>query len=1500
MQLQAGFMLSGVTARLEKEARRSSKTGELRGLLASLSVFEASTPLDLQIPLDTVPILAVAYNIVTRGLPTLASTAIEQRFAETLACSIYEEKNGAICYPLVSGIQNELIFRALHPMDPRFRDRKSYLDLRDTDSAFERSFLLNYIPEEDAFLCQILEKQRKRSSLIRAQHAGRVDFSIEIPYNFQHNRVNKYQQQIELRHRKTYIVEVDGARYHESLLDELKDFEIAQMGIGVSHIQEKGAWQDTASFLQQLRSEAYIQIIRENSLNNQFLHEPELALTLSPFGIARIQSVLLRYLMAHPDALGLRELRIAIIERDLPCGELAVSDLASQLAVLNELAATQIAIPLFTTGIFVSDEFLEHPLHSGRSTSHISAFDPTAWDLVLDIALLRRFGIFKEDTEFRGEKTILIRNAHYIHFQTKNQVCSAPLIKYRPLVELLANENYRTIEGTAKVLEGLLQHIFRKKSFREGQLPILNRALQLRSVIGLLPTGGGKSLTYQLAAILQPGTTIIIDPIRSLMLDQYNGLLEIGIDRAEYINSTLSLSERQYIQHELLTEGRLQFLFVSPERFVIDEFRKALDNAAGNGHFFTYAVIDEVHCVSEWGHDFRTPYLNLGENAQVFCHTYQHRIPVPLIGLTATASFDVLADIERELQIKNDDGNAVVRHENSVRNEINYVIEEVSHEFENLQVLSAANVRQQIGREKQRRIFELISDKRERFEIFDNEEAMRPILRESFLNYLSIAARQKWIETYDNLEAAIAGYQKQQLEKLLFLDDPFRYETEPDGQRKYKYGLISFMPHREGWLGIKNGMSSHGLYEHPDYTITSISEQRTNRHYQEESLGFFMGSGDGAADTVEADSFHHLKQFKADLESVMVATKAFGMGIDKPNVRMTLHMNIPQSIESFVQEAGRAGRDGKLATSFVLYNRSVIALNGQEDKPFHLDKDVLLYFHKNSFKGQIKERTVIHELRTRVTFPNTNNLQLIANQLNDFFGTPNLSFDVKLGNGAHQNRVFINAPNGTGIGYVFLDSRQTGIFSGLGDNQLCYKLVNHLTAQIPFDRLPTIMQVRSWLEEVVVNPRHERGIETLLKEMHLGEEKTLPVPFNNLYYSRMLGKQFQVNAAHMQKILGTEAIKALLDGGYGENTLRSLLSDAIKNGLDYPEMINSLGEIHSPLHQQLLELSSPTALALQRAYFLPRTQEDTAKAIYRLISIGIIDSYTIDYQNKIFTLRFKKKTDRAYFGGLEALIARYTSQNVARQRVGSLIQNSAADILDNKATVISKCLEFLTDFIYDKIKLKRLQAIEDMVSLCERAIRIPEPTKHNLYIKDEIYYYFNAKYTRKGFEERWVETDIDGRSREIATPASMEDVKESWSTEETITNFWQLAGNERTGEFMNNIKHLRGSSMRMLRSYPDMPQYRILKAYTLFILSGVIRELITEAADEFLAGLLQWKQAEVDLDQLQQIKNLRERISEHLTTPELDTVFEDLEARYYINYYTHWLKTFNRQLTSQT
>ena len=168
----------------------------------------------------------------------------------------------------------------------------------------------------------------------------------------------------------------------------------------------------------------------------------------------------------------------------------------------------------------------------------------------------------------------------------------------------------------------------------------------------------GKSLTYQLAALLQPGIAAVVDPLKSLMVDQCNSLLKNQIDCIAYINSSLSAAERNEAM-EKIRRGQVLLAFISPERLQVKDFRDELFSATEEyGKSFSYCVVDEAHCVSEWGHDFRTSYLQLGQNGRRFCKS-KGRDEVTFIALTATASYDVLADIQRELDIE--DEGAIIR-----------------------------------------------------------------------------------------------------------------------------------------------------------------------------------------------------------------------------------------------------------------------------------------------------------------------------------------------------------------------------------------------------------------------------------------------------------------------------------------------------------------------------------------------------------------------------------------------------------------------------------------------------------------------------------------------------------------------------------------------------------------------------------------------------------------------------------------------------------------------
>jgi ATP-dependent DNA helicase RecQ len=481
---------------------------------------------------------------------------------------------------------------------------------------------------------------------------------------------------------------------------------------------------------------------------------------------------------------------------------------------------------------------------------------------------------------------------------------------------------YSPIDENVVHLRYFLQYLFRKDDFRDGQLPILTRALQIKSVIGLLPTGGGKSLTYQLAAMLQPGVTLVVDPLTSLMKDQFDGLHNAGIDCCTYINAQINSAEKDK-REAMMKDSQEIIVFLSPERLAIHKFRMSLKSMADAHVYFAYGVIDEVHCVSEWGHDFRFTYLHLGRNLYNYVLPKQSNEEandhITLFGLTATASFDVLSDVERELSGNSAfplDSDATVRYENTNRLELQYKVVQVpvAQPKSKWDVYSAKNSMVPSVLQSMKDDLDLLQEKenqtriRQRF--IERENITDQVLKERILNTpLDVSVPETWFEPGENIGASIV-----------------------------------FCPHRVGSLGV-HSTASPGVAA----TIETALNTRTSK---------FVG-GDN---TIEQDNFIKGRT------NIMVATKAFGMGIDKPNVRFTINMNHSGSLEGYVQEAGRAGRDRRMALSVILYSDLTFSEQDPNTRLISrvpVDFGVHKFFYDGNFIGENFEKAVMYFLMTR-------------------------------------------------------------------------------------------------------------------------------------------------------------------------------------------------------------------------------------------------------------------------------------------------------------------------------------------------------------------------------------------------------------------------------------------------------------------------------------------------------------------------------------------------------
>ena len=342
--------------------------------------------------------------------------------------------------------------------------------------------------------------------------------------------------------------------------------------------------------------------------------------------IARIQKTFVEALISDRLDIEKESLDILVVEDETEVAKIAFDD-------FNELYHHLIAM---------TQDFDDMTLPVINIHSKKDAKATTIYDAIIDVSIDKVSnpeGVVFSKYKTNNDCYFIVRSSSSIY--EDRILYTTERIKYKPLVEKDSQGNYHNLEQECDHLRYFLNLIFRKEDFRPGQLPILSRALQLKSVIGLLPTGGGKSLTYQLAAMLQPAVTLVVDPLKGLMKDQYDGLLKTGIDCISFINSDITKDYAEGQKREqALTGSQIQIMFLSPERLSIHRFREVLRSMRESDVYFAYGVIDEVHCVSEWGHDFRLAYLHLGRNL------YNYVLPkevegednhISLFGLTATA-----------------------------------------------------------------------------------------------------------------------------------------------------------------------------------------------------------------------------------------------------------------------------------------------------------------------------------------------------------------------------------------------------------------------------------------------------------------------------------------------------------------------------------------------------------------------------------------------------------------------------------------------------------------------------------------------------------------------------------------------------------------------------------------------------------------------------------------------------------------------------------------------
>lgn len=1432
VQFHAAYQLDGI--RKACEANKEKK----QSLLKHLSSFEVSAPFDIGASIydDKNPIYAVLNNIVTRGLPTKASPLLENAF-EPFGNKKEEETLGCIDYS-IEGINDEDIFLALHALDNRLKYDCNNYNKDHLDSDLEKKYITEISP---SIFRHFLLPQRSLDNILdtKNHYAQRVDFAVEYPYGV----------------KKGCVIELDGRKYHSSTSQQIKDNERTKSLIGKqwSCIRIKDNEINNNDF-NYLENSEYIKTLF-SAYNKTYDASwiKTLQTVLSPIAVARIEKTVIEALLIKKIDISQKNWNVLVIERDVPCAVLAFLELSQMIYHICKLSDefNDYVFPKINLTVISSKEFSDSPLHHIDSKYNIipeiknnpsDAIKNKMYDMVIDIAVMRRAGLENisfSDYKCKNNCYFNIRSAHYI--RTPRYIYTSDTINYKPLVTKDHQGNYHVITDLEEHIRYFLQFLFRKVSFRSGQLPILSRALQNKSVIGLLPTGGGKSLTYQIAAMLQPGITVIVDPLRSLMKDQYDGLMNAGIDTCTFINATVDAVEKEK-RCKAMEDSLVQFVFLSPERLCIYSFREKLKNMNELGVYFSYGVIDEVHCVSEWGHDFRFTYLHLGRNLYnyVLPKQTEERKHITLFGLTATASFDVLADVERELSGNGQfplDSDTIVRDENTNRLELQYKIEKVPVEYSVDQYYDPNHYLDDYPRALS------IKDKWAAY------EAKQKFLMH-YVNEIPQYIRE--LQKYDNKETITEQYFVRQNKKRTNV--PELEVSMPDNftekKEEYSESGIIFCPHKKNGLGV--------------IPIAQDISKLTQ-------VGTFMGSsGEDAdeSDIIDNKSFSNLELFRDNKLPIMVATKAFGMGIDKPNVRFTLNMNYSSSLESFVQEAGRAGRDRHMALSVILLSDYKLVRISP--------KCPISQFPMGIIKGRwFKEKDLYYILQQHNLY--------IDEEFVDVF-SPDLDM-VKLKCTVCNTR------------FGFELCNQTCNKCKKGPCEVRCTFYN----QCQLKNVPKEAKGFQYIEDLneILTQRNITIPKENLEYMNPDYE-TVMYFFNNNFKGSLIEKRTMhelLSKSTVPLFIGnnvelrepteevTNFLKRLLDADYGTELVAFISTRTIVRNNDQLAYIIKSNDRETLIEYiQTREIETVATKGLE----IYRDSADVDKAIYRMCCIGLIDDFTKDYNKNRCRIVAVRKQDGDYYKGLQTFLERYYSKEKAAEEIAKVPNYKG----ENE---IHKCLGYLTEFIYDKIAVKRKRAIDDIRTFCMiGADDKKDWLTKNEELKDHIYYYFNSKYARKNFEY----PDMEGDNKYSLTTETNDGKDSNFAT---VLKYMSVVDDiittQDASSQIDNAKHLQGAVRLIRRATDNNYTIDFLNVFCLLFLGiGENANLLEELKNSYIDGYLAFnKEYNGHIEFYDKINEYKQALIKRKITNEQIKLLDQWELEAELNKHVNWTNNFKQQ-----
>ena len=698
-----------------------------------------------------------------------------------------------------------------------------------------------------------------------------------------------------------------------------------------------------------------------------------------------------------------------------------------------------------------------------------------------------------------------------------------------------------------------------------------------------------------------------------------------------------------------------------------------------------------------------------------------------------------MADVERELSGNGAfelDPNTIVRYENSNRLELQYKIERVEVEYQEDQYYKPGNILD--GYPKAVNIGDSWSSHEQKNKYLTG-----------FIKKIPQFIRD--LQTEDSLDRILSRFKERE---SIELDDASVLKVEmPDDyyaqQEEYNQAGIIFCPHVNS-SGISVSVNSASL--------STLCE-----------VGTFSGSSMEGQE-MGNQSMENMRKFRDNQVPIMVATKAFGMGIDKPNVRFTVNLNYSSSLESFVQEAGRAGRDRKMALSVILMSDYHLA---RINKRFPGYSEVLKCIKSKWFK----EEDLKYILSSFGIDVDSRYID-ICNPLSDIV------------------RLKCNTDN------IINEKKQTW---QCGTNCSKYKecTLRHV------DR-----SMRGW--------QYQKDLIEYLRTNNIRVPKECfdyqGADYNTVMY--FFDNNFKGEFEEKKKMVELLA----------EKEMWYFIGNDRK--YKYDKQVNVKGFLATVL---AAKVGTEVVTIISYA---DDTYADIAKAIYRMCVIGLIDDFTQDYSNSTFRILSTRKKNGQYYERLKEFLMRYYSEDRAENEVEKAS-------IHRGANEIHKCLGYLTEFIYDKVALKRKRAIDDMRNFCMVGIDSSKDWKDiNEDLKDEIYYYFNSKYAREGYQ-------TDGGENFSLLDDTERGKKSSF---EILYKYMRVVDSDvigLSGSPKDNVKHLQGAVRLIRRSETETnAALCLLNAFCLLTLKvGSNRNMQEELDTSFMEGYIAFKETSKDYEE---------------------------------------------------